>query len=123
MSNPSYQDIAAVRYIELDLLDRTALTSKISEISPVYVYHMAALGTKSIHSQNSIIDLVEANGVATINLIGATSDSGTCEAFVYLSTVYEYGPRDEPIHEDMTVEPFGEYAFSKSIGSIYAVNQ
>jgi len=84
---------------------------------------MAALGTKSIHSNNSIIDLVEANGVATINLIDAVEQAQSCESFVYLSTIYEYGPRDEPIHEGMTVEPFGEYAFSKSIGSIYAVNK
>lgn len=118
-----YETGAVIRCIELDLLDRDSLFKIIQETGPQIVYHMAALWTKSIHSSNSVVDLVQANGIWTINLIDACESTGTCQAFIYLSTVYEYGPRNEPIHEEMTVEPFWEYAFSKSIGSIYAVNK
>lgn len=67
--------------------------------------------------------MMRVNLTGTKNLIDAARDIGSCQGFLNISTLYEYGPQESPISENTIPHPTGDYALSKYAGTQYAIDQ
>lgn len=95
----------------------------INTIRPEIIFHFAALGTKNSQTKNSLEELIAVNGLWTIHLINAAKKIWTCIWFLNFSSAYEYGSSEFVINEKSNLAPSGNYALSKSLSSLYAMDQ
>ena len=106
-----------VHFFSLEKREETL--EKIKEISPQIIFHIAALWTAVWRVPATIDNLIQLNSLGTIHLIDAAFENG-CECFVNTGSSSEYGIKDEPMSEDMLLEPNNLYALSKSLATNYA---
>ncbi len=99
-----------VRVLEADLRDASHVERAVSTARPDWVFHTAAYGAYSWHTDARRI--VETNVVGAINLLEACAAVGF-EAFVNSGTSSEYGHKDQPAGETDVAEPLSRYAVSK----------
>lgn len=98
--------------LQVDLLDRNAITEAVSEIAPDAVIHLAAI---SYVAHGDVDEIYRVNVVGTRNLLSALAGLGKVPEIVVLaSSANIYGNTDvEPITEDTTPAPANDYAVSK----------
>jgi UDP-glucose 4-epimerase len=100
----------------LDLRDAAAVCRTIAELSPDWVFHLAAHGAYSWQVDTSAI--METNLMGTIHLVDACHAAGV-EALVNTGSSSEYGWKDYAPVEDEWLEPNSSYAISKAAATHY----
>ncbi len=93
--------------------------TKIREIRPQILFHIAAAGTAVGRAPFTIDELIQANTLGTIHLIDAASGAG-CECFIQTGSSSEYGQKDLPMRESDILEPNNLYGLSKAWATQYA---
>ncbi len=123
LSSVAWVDSAKPYSYFADISDRDAVHRIIWDIQPFYIVHLAALGARNSWVQYSHEEMMRVNLTGTKNLIDAARDIGSCQGFLNISTLYEYGPQESPISENTIPHPTGDYALSKYAGTQYAIDQ
>lgn len=100
---------------EADLLDAHSLYSKVAEIKPDYIFHLAAQSfVKS--SWASPANTIEINIVGTVNLFEAVRQANLQTTIQIACSSEEYGkvyPEETPIKETNPLRPLSPYGVSK----------
>lgn len=105
-----------LRILGLDLLDTAAITSRIAEAQPDWVFHLAAHGASSW--QRDPLRIMNTNAVATVALAEA-SRACDCQVFVHAGSSSEYGFKDHAPSECEPLEPNSAYAVAKAAATLY----
>jgi UDP-glucose 4-epimerase len=101
-----------VPLVEIDICDRSALTSALHEFRPDAVLHFAAL-TIAPESVHDPAPYWWVNTGGTLNVLDSMRDSRV-PAIVFSSTAAVYGtPEQIPISEDAPLQPINPYGASK----------
>ena len=101
-----------VRLLQIDICDRSAMTSALQEYRPDAVLHFAAL-TIAPESVRDPAPYWRVNTGGTLNVLDAMRDTGV-RAIVFSSTAAVYGtPEQIPIPEDAPLQPINPYGSSK----------
>jgi UDP-glucose 4-epimerase len=97
---------------QVDICDRSAVTSALHQFRPDAVLHFAAL-TIAPESVRDPAPYWRVNTGGTLNVLDAMRDAGAA-AIVFSSTAAVYGnPEQIPIAEDARLEPINPYGASK----------
>lgn len=96
---------------EVELSDRSGLTTLVEHINPKTVFHLAAHGAYS--SQTDIDRMIEVNIKGTLNLLAA-SKNVDYDMFVNTGSSSEYGFKNKPMKETDVLEPTSFYAATKA---------
>lgn len=110
-------DVSTPSHGELDITNREAVIAYVQQVKPARVFHLAAstlMSGKTADPQTVLRTNIE----GTVNLMDAVSAAGT-EAFIHMGSFVEYGPKQEPLREDMRCEPIEIYAVSKLAATLY----
>ena len=104
-----------------DLSDTHFITSKIDEIKPDFLFHIA--GTISASSQE---EFFQVNAYFGKSLLEGITNSGLDQhtKIVFVGSAAEYGEVDEdnlPLDESMAANPFNDYGESKLLGTNLAL--
>lgn len=102
---------------ELDITDREAVAAYVQKIKPSQVFHLATstlISGKTADYQTVLRTNVE----GSIALLDAASVAGVI-SLVQMGSFVEYGPKQEPLREDMRCEPVETYAVSKLAATLY----
>ena len=118
--------------LDCDLLDKESIDSRLAEINPDYIIHLAARTEveKSFYEQTSFS---EVNYVGTVNIIESARTLKNLKLFVFSSTMETYGWQPEsdlvrdghaldsiPIFNEETIQnPNAPYAVAKVGGELY----
>jgi nucleoside-diphosphate-sugar epimerase len=105
-----------IRLHVADLADAQAVTKKIDEIKPAWIFHLAAQGGYSW--QTDIAQIFQTNLTGTINLVEACLKTGF-ESFVHTGSSSEYGFKDHAPAENEWIEPNSHYAIAKASATLY----
>ncbi len=116
---------STVHLTDLDILDKSAVCSLLSAISPDCIYHLAALSSVAL-SWAQPQKTVDINIKGLINLLDAIRECNLAPRILLIGSSEEYGavrPEDLPIKEDAVLRPKNMYAVTKAtqnyIGQIY----
>ena len=101
---------------EASLEERDRVADVVTEVSPDWVFHLAAYGAYS--SQRDVQTIVSTNFNGTVNLVEACLATGF-EVLVNAGTSSEYGYQDHPPHESELPDPNSHYAVSKAAATLY----
>jgi nucleoside-diphosphate-sugar epimerase len=96
-----------------DITDANAVMRCVQEISPDFIYHLAAI-SKVAYEDPSILYTINING--TINLLAASANLKKKPNFLFISSCQVYGIVDDsnqPITEETRVNPINHYGASK----------
>ena len=88
----------------------------VREVSPEWIFHLAAHGAYSWQTDSRRI--CQANLLATIELVDAAEREGV-HAFVHAGSSSEYGFKDHPPDERERPEPNSAYAVAKVAATMY----
>jgi nucleoside-diphosphate-sugar epimerase len=99
-----------------DLRDRDAVNRIIKEVSPDWVFHLAAHGAYS--SQTDVTRILESNVIGTATLLKACLKVGF-DAFVNTGSSSEYGFKDHSPGEREWLEPNSYYAVAKASATLF----
>jgi nucleoside-diphosphate-sugar epimerase len=94
----------------VDLIDGQVVAELVSQISPSWVFHLAAYG--AYPCQTSMTRMVQTNILGTTNLVEACTQAGV-EALVSAGSSSEYGAKDHPPAESDSTDPNSAYAVTK----------
>lgn len=100
----------------VDITDPIQMTSCIKEISPDFIFHLAAVSRVDVTNHQNIFDI---NVSGTLNLLSASIKLKKIPAFLFVSSSQVYGRVDksrQPITEDEPVNPVNLYGASKAAG-------
>lgn len=101
----------------VDLGNKEELEKVIKKISPQYIFHLAAYGNSSFHTDKESI--LTTNILGTIHLLETTlTIPYTC--FINTGSSSEYGFKEKPMNENDVCEPRDYYATSKLSSTIFA---
>jgi UDP-glucose 4-epimerase len=104
--------LRGVPLLQVDICDRSAITSALHEHRPDAVLHFAAL-TIAPESVRDPAPYWRVNTGGTLNVLDAMLDAGV-PAIVFSSTAAVYGtPEQIPIPEDAPLQPINPYGASK----------
>jgi len=99
---------------ECDLLS-PSLKEIINKIHPEYIFHCASYGTvDQDNNNNKIIDI---NIKGTLNLLEALKKT-SFKLFVNTGSSSEYGTKNEPMTEQMMLDPNNVYGVSKTAATL-----
>lgn len=101
---------------EVDLGVPGTAAALVADVSPEWVFHLAAHGAYSW--QTDARKICEANLLATIELVDAAERVGV-RAFVHAGSSSEYGFKDHPPDEHERPEPNSTYAVAKAAATMY----
>lgn len=99
-----------------DLSDAPRLREIVQLVKPKVVFHCAAYGVSSSHTD--INEIYSTNVLGTINLLQAVS-TVEFDTFVNTGSFSEYGNKSTPATEDTTPEPLSAYAAAKLAATLY----
>lgn len=103
---------AGVRWMEVNLLDRTAVAAAIAEVRPSAVYHLAGFANVA-QSWTHTREAFEGNALATHHLFEALRASKLRPRVLVTLTSAVYRHQNRALTEDDVVEPLNPYAASK----------
>ncbi|TKI92770.1 NAD-dependent epimerase/dehydratase family protein, partial [Bacillus cereus] len=109
-----------LKYIEtyeIDIRDKKQVQDAIKKINPDYIFHLAAYGVNSAHTD--YIHAIETNVIGTCNIIQAAK-LVNCKKIINFGSSSEYGNKMEPIHENMLLTPVDIYGSTKAAATILA---
>ena len=109
----------------LDIMDKTAVSSLLQDVKPDYIFHLAAQSSVSLSWKNPQLT-VDVNIKGTINLLDAIRDLTYSPRVLLIGSGEEYGyiqPNETPVKESNPTRPGNIYAATKAfqnmIGKIY----
>ncbi|MGE6551252.1 NAD-dependent epimerase/dehydratase family protein [Bacillus mycoides] len=102
---------------EVDIRNKMQVQDAIKKINPDYIFHLAAYGVNSAHTD--YINAIETNIIGTCNIIQAAKFVN-CKKIINMGSSSEYGNKMEPIHEKMLLTPVDIYGSTKAAGTILA---
>ncbi len=101
-----------VRWIEIDVTDRSAVFNLIQSEKPAVIYHLA--GTRGTgEAVRAKQECAELNVRATASLLEATKGTGV-RRVVITGSADEYGNQAGPLKESFPVQPLSAYGLSKA---------
>jgi nucleoside-diphosphate-sugar epimerase len=103
--------LAECRCLTARLDDDDAVASVFRDVMPEWVFHLAAYGNSSWHTDLGAI--LAANVTATHGLLLAAREAGV-ERFIHTGSSSEYGRKDHPAREDERIDPDSLYAITKA---------
>lgn len=109
-----------LKYIEtyeIDIRDRKQVQDAIKKVNPDYIFHLAAYGVNSAHTD--YMHAIETNIIGTCNIIQAAK-LVNCKKIINFGSSSEYGNKMEPIHENMLLTPVDIYGSTKAAATILA---
>jgi dolichol-phosphate mannosyltransferase len=109
-------DLEGLETVELDLLDRRAISAALEREKPDAVFHLAAHGAYAWQTDRRRIALT--NFVAFVDLLDACEAVGT-HTIVNTGSSSEYGTRAYPPREDEWLDPNSDYAVSKAAATLF----
>lgn len=86
-------------------------------LKPDYVIHLAAYGNH--YGQTEKLECLKSNVEYLGRLLSLTEHSGR-KLFVNCGSSSEYGYKDHPMREDESLDPNGNYALTKAMGTLMA---
>lgn len=105
---------------EIDLSDTSAIHTLVHAIKPTLIYHLAAYGgMPNERTPNMIYDV---NFYGTLNLLQACKEVGF-DCFINTGSSSEYGMKQEPMHEEMALEPISDYGVAKVAATQYCLKE
>ncbi|ARJ22555.1 NAD(P)-dependent oxidoreductase [Bacillus sp. ISL-8] len=102
---------------EVDIRDKAQVQDAIKKINPDYIFHLAAYGVNSAHTD--YMHAIETNIIGTCNIIQAAKFVN-CKKIINMGSSSEYGNKMEPIHENMLLTPVDIYGSTKAASTILA---
>ncbi|MET7016969.1 NAD-dependent epimerase/dehydratase family protein [Bacillus mycoides] len=102
---------------EVDIRDKAQVQDAIKKINPDYIFHLAAYGVNSVHTD--YMHAIETNIIGTCNIIQAAKFVN-CKKIINMGSSSEYGNKMEPIHENMLLTPVDIYGSTKAASTILA---
>ncbi|MED0939801.1 NAD(P)-dependent oxidoreductase [Bacillus mobilis] len=102
---------------EIDIRDKKQVQDAIKKVNPDYIFHLAAYGVNSAHTD--YMHAIEANIIGTCNIIQAAK-LVNCKKIIHMGSSSEYGNKMEPIHENMLLTPVDIYGSTKAAATILA---
>lgn len=114
--NSRLKDIShkiSIHYIDLN--NEIEVKKLLKENSFNVIFHLATYG--GYNYQKDIDNIINTNLNMTWNLFKCCKDSGI-EMFINTSSSSEYGEKDEPMNEDMKVDPNNMYGATKAAATI-----
>ncbi len=98
-------------------LQRYALSKRLHEINPDYIFHLAAYGNHS--EQQDDTEMIGANVINLFNLLNESKDI-PYKAFINFGSSSEYGQKDTWMNELDLPEPINMYGCTKLCGTYLA---
>jgi len=117
---PPAHSIADVRWMEVDLLDRPAVTSALGEIKPTAVYHLAGAAHVA-ESWKHVRETFEGNVLATHYLFEGLRSHALTPRVLIACSAHVYAPQPRPLREDDDLKPASPYATSKLAAEMLAI--
>lgn len=108
----AHQQVQGVRWQAVDLLDRQAIDTALTEIRPSRVFHCAgaaAVGSAWAEVSSTLAD----NVLGTHHLLEGLRDIAPDARLLITSSGLVYEPSDQPRSETSPLRPVGPYAVSK----------
>lgn len=102
---------------EVDIRDKTQVQNAVKKINPDYIFHLAAYGVNSAHTD--YMHAIETNIIGTCNIIQAAKFVN-CKKIINMGSSSEYGNKMECIHENMLLTPVDIYGSTKAASTILA---
>ncbi|MFE9081023.1 CDP-abequose synthase [Bacillus cereus] len=102
---------------EIDIRDKKQVQDAIKKVNPDYIFHLAAYGVNSAHTD--YMHAIETNIIGTCNIIQAAK-LVNCKKIIHMGSSSEYGNKMEPIHENMLLTPVDIYGSTKAAATILA---
>lgn len=109
--------IKNIETYEIDIRDRKQVQDAIKKVNPDYIFHLAAYGVNSAHTD--YMHAIETNIIGTCNIIQAAK-LVNCKKIINFGSSSEYGNKMEPIHENMLLTPVDIYGSTKAAATILA---
>ncbi|EAO52163.1 CDP-4-dehydro-6-deoxy-D-glucose 4-reductase [Bacillus thuringiensis serovar israelensis ATCC 35646] len=109
--------IKNIETYEIDIRDRKQVQDAIKKVNPDYIFHLAAYGVNSAHTD--YMHAIETNIIGTCNIIQAAKWVN-CKKIINFGSSSEYGNKMEPIHENMLLTPVDIYGSTKAAATILA---
>ncbi|PRT09423.1 CDP-abequose synthase [Bacillus thuringiensis] len=109
--------IKNIETYEIDIRDRKQVQDAIKKVNPDYIFHLAAYGVNSAHTD--YMHAIETNIIGTCNIIQAAKLMN-CKKIINFGSSSEYGNKMEPIHENMLLTPVDIYGSTKAAATILA---
>lgn len=101
---------------KINLLDKDSVETKLQQIRPDWIFHLAAYGAYSW--QDNSTQAVQTNYLGTVNLIEACLQTGF-EVLINTGSSSEYGVKDHAPPEDEYLEPNSYYAVTKAAATLF----
>ncbi len=101
---------------ELDFNDQVQLEKTLKQVSPNWIFHLAAYGAYSV--QDNLRQMISTNILATVNLVEAALKIGF-QAFINIGSSSEYGWKDYPPTETEWLDPNSHYALTKASSTMF----
>ncbi|MFJ8219150.1 NAD-dependent epimerase/dehydratase family protein [Bacillus cereus] len=102
---------------EIDIRNKKQVQDAIKKVNPDYIFHLAAYGVNSAHTD--YMHAIETNIIGTCNIIQAAK-LVNCKKVIHMGSSSEYGNKMEPIHENMRLSPVDIYGSTKAAATILA---
>jgi UDP-glucose 4-epimerase len=109
-------ELGGVALHHADLAVTGTANALVEEVSPQWIFHLAAHGAYSWQTDPQRI--CEANLYGTIELADTAERHGV-RAFVHAGSSSEYGVKNHPAHEDERPDPNSTYAVTKAAATMY----
>lgn len=107
-----------IKVFRADISNNNEVLDILNKIQPKAIFHTAAYGV--VQSESDIFKAIDINIKGTVNLIEAAKNINDFEIFVNTGSEFEYGNRQNTLHEKMSLEPTSEYSSSKAATTIIA---
>lgn len=105
---------------EVDLTDHRTISELIATLKPEVIYHCASYGGMPFELQTEKV--YEVNFTSSMNLFNECKKQGF-KAFIATGSSSEYGRKEQPLHEDMLLEPVSDYAVAKAAATQFFVKE
>ncbi len=114
---------AHFRHVELDIRDRTGVTTLIRDVRPDLIVHAAAQPSHDLAAARPFDDF-DVNAVGTMNLLEATRQGAGDAVFIHMSTNKVYGDRPNtiPLIELETRWDYADPAYENGIPETFEID-
>lgn len=105
-----------IKYFQMNILDKSAITNLINELKPTYIFHLAGISNIKYSWENKE-KTFEANIIGTTILLDAIKECSPYSKILTIGSSEEYGPKSiekNPLSEDSSLEPINPYGISKA---------
>jgi len=111
-AGPHAHVVDGIEWMDVELLDRAAVTRAVADVQPSAVYHMAG-SAHVAQSWQYVRETYEGNVLATHYLFDALRRLDRRPRVLLPCSAHVYAPQPRPIREDDELKPASPYATSK----------